>query len=194
MSIIESIFGKSQQPIWEAFAMERNGILKSESGDLFVEYEHSNYIFKIKNYNYTVSGSGRTESFMVGMAEFLNPTALELQITKEDWFASILKIFRNKDITIGHSSFDKQFVVTSNRAFNTITVLKDKLLLEKIISFNPVRIEITKNSDFGETPSKGKYMLYCAKQERFQDLNQLNEIHSLLVSFTESLEKVCQIQ
>ena len=194
MSIIESIFGKSQDPIWEAFAMERNGILKSESGDLFVEYEHSNYIFKIKNYNYTVSGSGHTESFMVGMAEFLIPSPLELQITKEDWFASILKFFNNRDITIGHRSFDKQFVVTSSNDFKAIAVLKDKILLERIISFNPVRIEITKNPDFGETPSKGKDMLYCAKQERLQDLHQLSEIHALLVSFTESLEKVCQIQ
>lgn len=195
MSIIKSIFGKSQRPIWEEFAKQQNGILKSESGDLFVEYEYLNFILKVKNYNYSVAGSSNSVSYMVGMAEFLHPTQLEFQITKEDWFTSIIKIIKKKEIKVGYSDFDKHFYITSNKELKTITILKDKSLLEKIISFNPTRIEITSTGEsFGEIPSKGKYMLYCAKQEKFKDLAQLNEIHSILVSFVENLKKNYQIQ
>ncbi len=194
MSIFESIFGKSQRPVWEEFVKQQNGILKSESGDLFVEYEYSNFIFKVKNYNYNVAGSGRIESFMVGIAEFFHPTELELQITKEDWFTGIVKIFKNKEFKVSNNAFDKRFYITSNKESKAITLLRNKSLLEQIISFNPTRIEITNTSDFGEVPSKGKYMLYCAKHEKFTDLNQLNDIHSILVSFTENLKEICQIQ
>jgi len=194
MSIIESIFGESQIPVWEEFAKQHNGTLKSESGDLFVEYEYSNFILKVKNYNH-VSGSSYSESYMVGMAEFLHPSQLELQITKKDWFISIMKLFKKKKIKVGNDGFDKRFFITSNKELKAITILKDKSLLEKIISFNPTRIEITNvGESFGEIPSKGKYMLYCAKQEKFKDLTQLNEIHSVLVSFIENLKVNCEIQ
>ncbi|MGL2966755.1 hypothetical protein [Flavobacterium sp. XGLA_31] len=194
MTIFESLFGKSKRPFWDEFAKQQNGTLKSESGDLFVEYKYSNFIFKVKNYNYTNAGGGFSDSYMVGMAEFDHPTQLELQISKEDWFASIVKFFKNKEIKIGNNDFDKRFFITSNKELKTITILKDKSLLEKIILFNPIRIEITNKEDFGEVPSKGKYMLYCVKQEKFKDLAQLNEIHSVLVSFIENLKENCQIQ
>ena len=154
MSIIESLFKKSQRTIWEEFSNQQNGILKSESGDLFVEYEYSNFILKVKNYNYNVAGSGYSDSYMVGMAEFLNPSQLEFQITKDDWFTSIIKIFKNKEIKVGNNDFDKRFYIKSNRELKTKNILKDKLLLEKIISLNPTRIEITHTEEsFGETPS-----------------------------------------
>jgi hypothetical protein len=195
MSIIKSILGKSQRPIWEEFAKQQNGILKSESGDLFVEYKYLNLILKVKNYNYSVAGSNNSVSYMVGMTEFFHPTQLEFQVTKEDWFTSIIKFFKNKDIKVGNSDFDKRFYITSNKELKTITILKDKSLLEKIISFNPTRIEITNAGEsFGEIPSKGKYMLYCAKQEKLKDLAQLNEIHLVLVSFIENLKENYQIQ
>lgn len=37
-------------------------------------------------------------------------------------------------------------------------------------------------------------MLYFAKQERLKNLAQLNEIHSVLVSFIENLKVNCEIQ
>ena len=194
MSIFESIFGKSQMPIWEEFAEQHNGILKSESGDLFVEYKYSNFVLKIKNFNYNVSGSSYSDSFMVGMVEFQNPTQLELQITKEDWFTGIIKIFKPKDTKVENIDFDRHFFIKSNKEYKAITILRDKLLLKKIISFNPIRIEIINTGDFGEIPRKGKYMLYCAKQEKFKDLAQLNEIHLLLVSFIDNLKDNIHIE
>ena len=98
MSILESIFGKRQKPIWEEFAEQKNGVLKSESGDLFVEYKYLDFILKVKNYNYTVAGSGYSDNYMVGMAEFFHPTQLALEITKEDWFTGIVKVFKNKEM------------------------------------------------------------------------------------------------
>lgn len=194
MSIFESLFGKSSKPIWEEFAQQQNGILKSESGDLFVEYTYSNFIFKVKNYNYYLAGSSYSDSYMVGMAEFEHPTQLELQIIKEDWFTDIISFLKNNEIKIGNNDFDKRFYITSNKELKAKTILKDQALLDKITLFNPVRIEISNKEDFGEIPSKGKYMLYCTKHEKFKDLNQLNEIHSVLVSFIENLKKYSQIQ
>lgn len=190
--MLETIFENKQMPVWEEFAAFQNGNVKSESGDLFVEYKYSNFILKVKNYIHSEGGYGY--SFMVGMVEFKNPTQLEFQITIENWFTGLIRIFKREKIKISNTEFDKRFFIRSNKAFKTINVLKDKSLSEKIISFNPVRIEITNTGDFGEIPSKGKYMLYCAKKERFKDLTQLNEIHSLLVAFIENLKENCQIQ
>ncbi|MGV3696928.1 hypothetical protein [Flavobacterium sp.] len=195
MAVLESIFGKRQKPIWEEFAEQKNGVLKSESGDLFVEYKYLDFILKIKNYNYTVVGSSYSESYMIGMAEFFHPTQLVLEITKEDWCTGIVKVFKNKGMKIGNSEFDKRFYITSNKELKARTVLNDKSLLEKIISFDPTRIEITNTGKFfGEIPSKGKYILYCAKKEEFKDLKQLNEIHLVLVSFIENLKENCEIK
>lgn len=195
MSIVESIFGKNQRAIWEEFSKQQNGILKSESGDLFVEYKYLNFILKVKNYNYNISGSSISVSYLVGMAEFINPSQLEFQITKENWFTSFIKIFKKKEIKVRNKTFDKRFFITSNKELKTISILKDKSLLEKIITLNPTRIEITNSGEsFGEFPSKGKSMLYFAKQERLKNLAQLNEIHSVLVSFIENLKVNCEIQ
>ena len=199
MSILENlsefVFGKGSRNIWEQFASEKKGVLKSESGDLFVEYNFLNFIFKIKNYNYRASGSSHEKSYMVGMIEFVNPTKFELSITKEDFFTRIYKIFKNNEIKIGDNVFDKSFYIKSNKGLKAISILKNKLLSEKIISIKPTRIEISNNGEFfGEVPKKGKYILYFAIEEAFLGLSQLNEIHSVLVLFSESLKENCQIE
>jgi hypothetical protein len=194
--VLEFFNGKDLTPLWEQFAREKNGIVKSTSGDLFVEYPYLNFTFKIANYTYYITSGGKTyeRKYMIGIVEFIHPTQLEICITKEDLFTRIGKIFKNKEILIGNKNFDNKFYIKSNKEFKAIGVLKDKLLIEKITSINPTRIEITnKDGLFGEFPSKDKFMLYYAKQERFENISQLNQIDLLLTTFIENLKENCSI-
>lgn len=196
--IISFFNGKDTTPIWQQYANEKQGEIKSESGDLFVEYLCSEYKFRIGEFtHYIVSGGNSYEKkYMIGMVQFTNPNNFELSITPDDLFRKIGKVFKNNEIKIEHKGFDSKFYIKSNHEFKAITILKDKALLEKIISANPTLLEITKKEGlFNEHyPPEGKYMLYFAKQEKFKDINQLNFIHTLLSTFIENLKENCSIQ
>ena len=189
--IKEFILGKDIRYIWEQFATERNGILKSESGDLFVTYEHSGFKYNIANKTYYVTSGGRTfeKKYMIGIVEFLNPIKLELCITQEDILTKIGKIFNRKDITINNKNFDAKYFLQSNHEYKAIAILKNEILINQIISLQPDRLEIINDKGlFDELPEDGKYMLYYAKQEKLKTLDQLDNINLLLNNFIEILK------
>lgn len=189
--INELIKGKDLKSIWDRFTVEKNGTLKSSSGDLFIEYSHSGLCFKITNHTHYITSGGRTyeKKYMIGIVQFNNPTKLELCVTKEDILTKIAKMFNRKDISIKNTDFDKKYFLKSNYEYKATSILKNEYLLNLIISLNPDRLEITnKNGLFDEIPDKGKYMLYFAKQEKLQTIDQLNQIHLLLNNFIEILK------
>ncbi|MES2865086.1 MAG: hypothetical protein V4666_13255 [Bacteroidota bacterium] len=196
--IIAFFSGKDKTPIWQQFANEKQGEIKSESGDLFVAYSYSDYNFRIGEFtHYVISGGSSYEKkYMIGMVQFTNPNNFEISITPDDLFRKIGKFFKNNDIKIEHKGFDSKFFIKSNHEFKAITILKDKDLLEKIISADPILLEVTKEKGlFNEhRPLDGKHMLHFAKQEKFKDINQLNYIHLLLSTFIENLKENCSIQ
>ncbi len=195
--IIKFFSGKDRTPIWQQFANEKQGELKSSSGDLFVDYLHSNFKFRIGEFTHYVTSGGNTyeKKYMIAIVIFTNPSNFELSISPDDLFAKIGKIFKNKDITIGHKSFDSKFYIKSNHEFKAKAILKDKVLLEKIALANPTLLEITNEKGmFDEIAPSGKYMLYFAKQERFKDIDQLNFIHLLLTTLIDNLKETCSIQ
>lgn len=196
--IIVFFSGKDKTPIWQQFANEKQGKLKSTSGDLFVEYSYSDYKFQIGEFTHyvTTGGNSYEKKYMIGIVAFSNLNNFELSITPDDLFRKIGKIFKNNDINIGHKDFDNKFYIKSNHGFKAITILKDKALLEKIRSVNPTLLEITNDKGLFDEhrPPEGKYMLHFAKQEKFKDLNQLNFIHLLLSTFIENLKVNCSIQ
>jgi hypothetical protein len=189
--INELIKGKDLKYIWEQFTVEKNGTLKSTSGDLFVEYAHSSFCFKITNHTHYITSGGRTyeKKYMIGIVQFNNPTKFELCLTKEDFLTKIGKIFNIKDIKINNAYFDTKYFLKSNYEYKATSILKNEDLLNLIITLNPDRIEITnKNGLFDEIPDNGKYMLYFAKQEKLKTIDQLYLIHSTLNSFIEILK------
>lgn len=195
--VLEFIKGKDLTHLWEQFAIEKNGVVASTSGDLYVEYPCSNFTYKIANYTHYIVSGGKSykRKYMIGIVEFFLPTPLEICITKEDIFTRIGKYFKNKEIVVGNKAFDNMFYLKSNKELKAISILKDKILIEKMISMNPTSIEITnKDGLFGEIPSKDKHMLYYAKQERFENINQLYQIDLLLTAFVKNLKENCSIQ
>ena len=195
--IINFFSGKDKTPIWQLFANEKFGELKSSSGDLFVEYLWSDFHFRIGESTHYVTSGGRTfeKKYMIGTVFFTNPSNFELSISPNDLFAKIGKIFKNCDITIGNKSFDSKFFIKSNHEFKAKSILKDKTILEKITLANPTLLEITnKKGIFDEIAPPGKYMLYFAKTERFKDIDQLNLIHFLLANLIDNLKENCSIQ
>ncbi len=182
--------------LWEEFANEKQGTLKSESGDLFVQYKCGSFNCRIGNYTHYINSGGNSyeRKFMTGIVEFQNPSKFGLLITKEDFLTEIGKIFNGKDITIGNKIFDSKFNIKSNKELQTKIILKNKELLEQILEINPTRIEITNNDGlFNEMPSKGKYMIYYAKQEDFSEINQLKQIDRLFITILNSLKNNCSI-
>lgn len=196
MSLLKSIIGNGSEPIWEAFAKQKMGVLKSESGDLFVEYSHDDLTFKIGNFtHYSTSESVYNPTYMIGIVEFLNPTQFELCLTKEDLITKIRKRFTKKEINLGNRVFDDAFFIESNQGVTATTILRDEQLSREIAELKPTRIEITnKDGLFGHAPSTGYYMLYYVKKESFRNLEQLNQLHSLLVSFIDTLKDHCSIK
>ena len=189
--IKEFIIGKDIRYIWEQFASERNGILQSESGDLFVTYQHSGFQYNIANKTYYVTSGGRTfeKKYMVGIVEFFNPIKLELCITQEDILTKIGKVFNRKDIKINNKDFDAKYFLLSNNEYKAIAILKNEILTNKIISLELDRLEIINSKGlFDELPKEGKYMLYYAKKEKLETIEQLNNIHFLLNNFIEILK------
>lgn len=197
-AIIEYFTGKDLMPIWEQFANEKHGKLKSTSGDLFVEYLHSNFKIQIGEFTHYVTSGGQTyeSKYLIGILDFTNPDNFELSISPEDLLAKLGKLLKNEDIKIGNKNFDSKFLVKSNHEFKAVTVLRDKSLMEKIILANPTLLEITRNKGLFDEhrPPEGKFMLYFAKQEKFKEINQLNSIHLLLLTFIEKLKENFQIQ
>jgi hypothetical protein len=196
--IINFFNGKDKTPIWQQFANEKQGELKSSSGDLFVDYLYSDFKFRIGEFTHYVTSGGNSyeKKYMIGIVIFTNPNNFELSLSPDDLFAKLGKIFKNDDITIGNKSFDSMFYIKSNHKLKAITILKNKVLLEKITSANLTLLEITKEKGLFEEhcPPEGKYMLYFAKQEKFKDINQLNFIHLLCSTFIENLKENCSIQ
>lgn len=189
--IKEFILGKDIRYICEQFATERNGILKSESGDLFVTYEHSGFRYNIANKTYYVTSGGRTfeKKYMIGIVEFFNPIKIELCITQEDILTKIGKVFNRKDITINNKDFDKKYFLQSNHEYKAIAILKNEILINQIITLQPDRLEIINDKGlFDELPEDGKYMLYYVKQEKLKTIEQLNNINFLLNNFIEILK------
>ena len=196
--IIVFFSGKDKTPLWQQFANEKQGELKSRNGNLFVDYLYSDFKFQIEEFTYYITSGSKTyeKKYIIGIVLFTNPNNFELSITPDDLFSKIGKIFKNNDIKIGHNDFDSKFYIKSNHEFKAVTILKDKALLEKIISANPTLLEITKEKGLFDEhqPPEGKHMLYFAKQEKFKDVNQLNFIHLLLSTFIENLKENCSIQ
>jgi hypothetical protein len=184
--------GKDLTHLWEQFAHEKNGVLKYNSGDVSVAYSYENFTCTIENYTHyvTVGLHTHTKKYMIGMVEFFHPTQFELCITKEDLFTRVGKMFKNQKVSINYKNFDNQFYVKSNFDFKAMSILKDQLLVEKIISLQPTRIEITNQEGlFGKIPGNGKHMLYYVKQENFKNIEQCYQIDLLLKTFIDNLKR-----
>lgn len=195
MKLIDSLSyifeNKKDISFWNDFTSLKKGKLKSKSGDLFVEYKYENINFKIGEYTHYITGHSKEYYFKYGVIEISNETGYELTISKEDLFTKIKKIFNNEDIKINHSIFNKKYNIKSNKPLKTISLLNNKDLNNSIISFNPLRIEITKeNGLFDEKPINCNYMLYIIKEGKITNINQLTEIHDLIYNIFKKLNHI----
>jgi hypothetical protein len=193
LTAITKLFSRpNKTPIWQQFATQKQGTLKSSSGDLYVEYVHKGFNFHVGSYtHYVVSGKSSYENmYMIGIVTFTNSEHFELSLSPDDLFAKLGKLLKNDEITIGNHAFDRQFLIKSNHPFKAAALLNHKALLEKTMLAKPTLLEITIGKGLFEEhhPSQGKQMLYFAKQEKFKDVNQLENIHNLLNLYLEVLK------
>jgi hypothetical protein len=201
MNIINTIItffrGKDLTPMWQQFTDEKQGKLKSSSGDLYIEYLYSNFQFQLaEKTRYQTDGKQTTkQKYIVGIVCFTNPNNFELSISQDDLYAKIKKALKNNDIETGYKNFDDTFYIKSNHEFKAKSILLKKTVMEQLTAVNPSQLEITTEKGFfNEVPPNGKYQLYFTKPEKVTNSKQLHIVHELLVTFIESLKGNCQIQ
>tara|TARA_B100000809_G_scaffold67681_1_gene64737 strand:- start:6421 stop:7035 length:615 start_codon:yes stop_codon:yes gene_type:complete len=191
MGFLRDIFGPSKDEIWQQVANEIGG--QFENGGIFgkdaLRFQSGQWELTLDTY--TVSHGDSRSTYTRMRAPFVNQDNIRFKIYEEGIFAAIGKVFGMKDIEIGHSFFDKKFIVKSNSEDKIKKLLQDKKLKQLINYQNDILFSVRGDDGwFGKSFPEGVDELYFECAWVMKDLEDIKKLFEL---FTHTLELLVEL-
>jgi hypothetical protein len=181
MEFLRDIFGPSKYKIWQQVADEIGG--EFAIGGFFrkdvLRFQSGQWELTLDTYS---SGGEDSRTYTRMRAPFVNKDNLTFEIYEEGIFAAVGKVFGMKDIEIGHSFFDKKFIIKSNSEDKIKALLQDEKLKKLINYQNDILFSVRSDDGwFGNSFPEGIDELYfeCAwVMKEVEDIKKLFELFS----------------
>ncbi len=188
MSPLKSLFGPSQEEIWRKLSREvggrfrEGGILSSHA----VQARTEDWLITLDTY--AVSTGTASQIYTRLRAPYFNPEGFRFEIYRSGFFTELWKGMGMQDIEVGHTRFDRDFVIKGN-APGRIRRLFDNEKIRRLIDAQP-RIHLSVKAHegvFSKFPA-GVDELHSQSAGTIKDLAQLRMLFDL---FAEVLQQVC---
>ena len=188
MSFLQSLFGPSRKEIWRQLSRELDG--QFHDGGLF---GHSAVQARSGDWTLTLdtvtSGDGKTnQTFTRLRAPYFNPEGFRFDIYRAGVFSGFGKALGMQDVEVGHSRFDRDFVIKGN-APRRLRRLFGNAAVRRLIQAQP-KIQLSvKGRDgwFGRYPD-GMDELHFQALGAMKDPARLRNLFDL---FAEVLWQIC---
>ena len=188
MSLLKALFGPSREEIWRQLSGEVGG--RFHEGGLFtqsaVQARTDDWIITLDTYTQHTGNTHQT--FTRLRAPYFNPEGFRFEIYRAGLFSELGKVLGMEDIEVGHTRFDRDFVIKSN-APRRVRRLFDNRKIRHLIDAQPKIHLSVKGHDglFGKFPA-GVDELRFRSTGTIKDLAQLRTLFDL---FAEVLRQVC---
>lgn len=131
-----------KQSFWNEFAKKTNGIFKIQRTrtkditiyNLTITLEYGQICFKESDIHP-----------LKVICTIFSDTIINFTISKEDAVDRLLKIFGNREIEIGHSDFDKKYLVKASEVNTIKKILNDISIINLILKVDIYSISCMKN-------------------------------------------------
>ncbi len=188
MNFLKALFGPSRKEVWRQLSSELDG--QFHDGGLFghsaVQARSGDWTLTLDTFT---SGDGKTnQTFTRLRAPYFNPEGFRFDIYRAGVFSGFGKALGMQDVEVGHSRFDRDFVIKGN-APRRLRRLFGNARVRRLIQAQP-KIQLTvKGRDgwFGRYPD-GMDELHFQALGAIKDLARLRNLFNL---FTEVLWQVC---
>lgn len=191
INVYNSLFGKSYEVVWKAFAKENKGIYSLENRSVEITYKAHKISFDLHT-NITVTGKTSThaQDYTRVRLEFLSPDNLKLRLIPQGFIDTIGKLFGAQDILIGDKEFDKRFVVKGNEEFKIQMLFSNKIIRDILLNQKDLYLEIMEEYGiFDEKIKEGYSMAIYISQEKITEVKQLNSLLQLYTNLIDELIK-----
>ena len=195
MSLLRGMFGPSKQEIWRQLCAEIGADYVAGSfwkGDK-VQVVHQQWTVTLDIFSQTIS-TGKTTTVIQYTrlrAPFVNPDQFRFRICRRSIFSDLAQWFGAQDVQVGHSEFDRDFVIKGTDE-QRLRAFFDNPKLRELIAAQP-RIDLSVKDDegwFGAAFPEGVDELQFMAAGVIKDVAQLKLLFEL---FAEALEQLCRI-
>ena len=188
---LRKLFGPSKQEIWRRLSAEiganyvQGGFWKGDK----VQATHGEWTITLDTY--VVSTGEVTIIYTRLRAPYVNPDRFRFTIYRRGLFSDIAKWLGMQDIQVGHSDFDRDFIIkgTDERKLRS---LFDNPRLRELITAQP-QIHFTVKDDdglFGASFPPDTDELCFTVVGVIKDVDRLKQLFDL---FAEALDQLCRI-
>ncbi|MUV04012.1 hypothetical protein GN157_09855 [Flavobacterium rakeshii] len=184
---------------WNEFAQYINGeYIKNSawhSAKTIKKYKGHSVIFDNYTTYQTVSNTTITQVFTRLTIPLNINYEFSFEIYRKNLITSIGKLFGMQDIEVGHTKFDRDFIIKSNNGFKIKQILNNKEVRESIEQFKGVYITTSKKEGiFGKKLPKSKTELTLYTYDDITDFEMLKAFYDLLTILTDKLESMDYIK
>jgi hypothetical protein len=191
MGVLRQIFGPGKDEVWKQ--------LCTELGAEFVEGRfprQSRVQARVNEWTVTldtfVMSTGKSHIPFTRMrAPYVNPDGLRFRIYRAGFFTELGKILGMQDIEVGHSEFDRAFVIQGNDPVK-VHLLFGNAEIRRLLEAQPsIRFEVKDDEGwFGTTFPEGVDELCFQVPGIIKDIPRLKLLFEL---FSETLNHLCHI-
>jgi hypothetical protein len=191
MSILRELFGPSKEEIWRQ--------LSAEIGAKFVEggfLRGAKVQARVKQWTvtldiYTVSTGRSTHHYTRLRAPFVNADGFRFQIYRAGIFSDLGKRLGMRDIEVGHSDFDRDFVIKGNDEQRLLQLFSYEKIRTLLQEQPDVRFEVVDDEGwFGADFPQGVDELRFRVSGIIKDLHLLKQLFEL---FAVTLDQLCMM-
>jgi hypothetical protein len=191
MGVLRKLFGPGKDEVWKE--------LCSELGAEFVEggfWRQSKVQVRVKEWTLTldtyVVSTGKSHIPFTRMrAPFVNSDGFRFKVYRSGIFSELGKILGMQDIEVGHSEFDRAFVIKGNDPVK-VPMLFGNAEIRRLLEAQPsISLEVKDDEGwFGTTFPEGVDELCIVVPGVIKDIQRLKSLYEL---FAETLNHLCHI-
>lgn len=191
MGVLRQLFGPSKDEVWKQ--------LCSEIAADFIDggfWRGSKVQARVKEWTITldtfVVSTGESHiPFTRLRAPYVNHDGFRFKIYREGFFSGLGKMFGMQDIEVGHSEFDRAFVIKGNNPLK-VRLLFGNPRIRRLLEAQPsISLEVKDDEGcFGTSFPEGVDELYFQVMGVIKDVERLRLLYEL---FSETLNHLCHI-
>jgi len=184
---------------WNNFAEYINGEFIKEhnwhSAKAIKKYKDHIVVFDNHIAYQTVNNTTTTQIYTRVTIPINTNYEFNFEVYRRSLLSSIGKLFGMQDIEIGHTKFDRDFIIKSNNGFKIKQLLNNPEVRQFLEQLKGIYITTSKKEGiWGKKLPKGKIELTLYTYDDITDFEMLKAFYDLLTTLTDKLESMDYIK
>lgn len=191
MGLVREIFGPSKQEIWSQLSQEIGADYEEEGFFKAGKVVLSHREWQISLDTYTVHSGKTTIVYTRMRAPYVNRDGFRFSIYRKNAFIWVGKLFGVRDIEIGDSFFDDEFIIQGEQEHMVRTLLTNSEIRQLIQSQPDIHLQVKDDEGwFREKFPEGVDELYFQVVGVIRDKERLKQLFNL---FAAVLDQLCRL-